>query len=181
MIKTGSKYYPLFNYLQASAQSEVVLTFSEIEVLLGSKLPSSAQRRAWWSNRNSPSALQAAAWIEAGYHTEQINLDQQTVVFRRFNAHYEIQEADGQIVWNRSAIRALRTHLGLTQADFAAEMGVRQQTVSEWENGVYTPSRAVSRHLSRVAESIAFMTQVVGKKPSLTTDAPEDSKHTAPQ
>ncbi len=29
---------------------------------------------------------------------------------------------------------------------------MRQQTVSEWENGLYTPTRAMSRLLTMVAE-----------------------------
>ena len=38
----------------------------------------------------------------------------------------------------------------------AVELGVRQQTVSEWEQGVYTPTRASAKQLMRVAEQAQF-------------------------
>ena len=41
--------------------------------------------------------------------------------------------------WNAEVILALRRHLGLTQSDLAKELGIRQQTVSEWETGIYKP------------------------------------------
>jgi DNA-binding transcriptional regulator YiaG len=45
----------------------------------------------------------------------------------------------------------------LTQKQFADVMGVRQQTVSEWESGVYVPTRSTSKHLTRVAEEAGFI------------------------
>ena len=48
--------------------------------------------------------------------------------------------------WNGQLMRALRQHMGLTQAQFAEELGVRQQTVSEWEQGVYLPTRGPGEH-----------------------------------
>ena len=49
-------------------------------------------------------------------------------------------------------IARLRAELGLTQAGFAGEIGVRQQTVSEWETGRYEPRGASARMLSLLAE-----------------------------
>ena len=49
-------------------------------------------------------------------------------------------------------MRALRVTLGLTQAELAEELNVRQQTVSEWETGVYRPRGTSERLLSVVAE-----------------------------
>jgi DNA-binding transcriptional regulator YiaG len=53
-------------------------------------------------------------------------------------------------------VRALREHLGLNQEGLAEVLGVRQQTISEWETGVYAPSRASSKHLGLVAERADF-------------------------
>ena len=58
--------------------------------------------------------------------------------------------------WNRDRIRALRSHLGLTQRELASKLGTRQQTISEWENGVYRPRGASSTLLTMVAESTRF-------------------------
>jgi DNA-binding transcriptional regulator YiaG len=58
--------------------------------------------------------------------------------------------------WDSERIRALRRHLGLTQDGLAAELGTRQQTVSEWETGQYRPRGASARILGIVADRAGF-------------------------
>jgi len=58
--------------------------------------------------------------------------------------------------WNREQVRALRQHLGLTQQKLAGELGIRQQTVSEWETGMYQPRGTSATLLSIVAERSGF-------------------------
>jgi transcriptional regulator with XRE-family HTH domain len=58
--------------------------------------------------------------------------------------------------WDRERIQALRHHLGLTQQEMAAQMGTRQQTISEWETGMYQPRGASSTLLSLIAEKAGF-------------------------
>ncbi len=58
--------------------------------------------------------------------------------------------------WDRQRIRALRRHLGLTQRELAEKLGTRQQTISEWEIGLYQPRGASSTLLSIVAEQAKF-------------------------
>jgi uncharacterized protein YecE (DUF72 family) len=53
-------------------------------------------------------------------------------------------------------VKALRNHLGVTQEQFAQELGVRQQTISEWETGVYRPRGASSTLLTLLAERAGF-------------------------
>ena len=60
-------------------------------------------------------------------------------------------------VWNASSVRGLRRHMALTQEQLAEELGVRQQTVSEWETGVYRPRGASDRLLTLVAERAGFV------------------------
>lgn len=55
--------------------------------------------------------------------------------------------------WDGERVAALRRRLGLTQAAFAARLGVRQQTVSEWETGRYAPRGASARLLGMLAEA----------------------------
>jgi len=59
-------------------------------------------------------------------------------------------------VWDSKHIRALRIHLGLTQRELAENLGTRQQTISEWEQGMYKPRGASSTLLSIVAERAKF-------------------------
>ncbi len=58
--------------------------------------------------------------------------------------------------WGSRQVRALRNHMGLSQGALAGELGVRQQTVSEWETGQYAPRGASARLLSLVAERAGF-------------------------
>ena len=155
-MKPGSKYYPLYQRLAQAEADPLTLTLDDIAALISGKLPETARtQRSWWSNR-SKGALQANAWIMAGYHTQAIDLEHQTITFKRFQAAYKIQRVDGGIKWDQAAIRALRKHMHLTQSQFAETLGVRRQTISEWENGVYEPDRSTTKHLDLVAETAAF-------------------------
>ncbi|MBA7593813.1 hypothetical protein ES703_00747 [subsurface metagenome] len=58
--------------------------------------------------------------------------------------------------WDQDRIHALRRHLGLTQRELADELGTRQQTISEWETGMYQPRGASSRLLTIIAERASF-------------------------
>jgi len=61
-----------------------------------------------------------------------------------------------QYGWDAARVKALREHLGATQEELAAELNVRQQTVSEWETGQYRPRGASERLLTLVAERAEF-------------------------
>ncbi|MFC1974453.1 helix-turn-helix domain-containing protein [Chloroflexota bacterium] len=58
--------------------------------------------------------------------------------------------------WDSEHIQALRRHLALTQREMAEQLGTRQQTISEWEKGMYEPRGASSTLLSIIAERAKF-------------------------
>ncbi len=58
--------------------------------------------------------------------------------------------------WDASRVRALRKHLGFTQQQMSDELGTRQQTISEWETGMYQPRGASAKLLSLIAERAQF-------------------------
>jgi len=58
--------------------------------------------------------------------------------------------------WDNQRVRALRHHLKLTQAKLAEELGTRQQTISEWETGMYKPRGTSATLLTLVAERSGF-------------------------
>jgi DNA-binding transcriptional regulator YiaG len=62
----------------------------------------------------------------------------------------------GKRAWDGEKIRTLRNHLGLTQRQMADRLGTRQQTISEWELGLYRPRGASSTLLSIVADQSGF-------------------------
>jgi hypothetical protein len=155
-VKTDTKYYNLYMHLRRSAEDQVALTFDELEHLIGDQLPSSARKgRAFWSNRKS-GATQASAWMEAGYHVIEVDLVDQCVTFGRPIVQYTVRREGDTVLWDGVMVRALRAHLAVNQSELAGLLGVRQQTVSEWETAAYAPTRARSKHLTMVAERVGF-------------------------
>jgi putative transcriptional regulator len=65
--------------------------------------------------------------------------------------------------WDAESVRALRKHLGMTQQQMSDELGTRQQTISEWETGMYRPRGGMNRLLTLVAERAGFDYQPVGE------------------
>ena len=80
-----AEYLSLYNYLEKRFAETVVLTFAQIEDLLGFALPESARREpGWWANAdadNTPS-VQARSWTQAS-RTATPNLPAHTVRFER--------------------------------------------------------------------------------------------------
>ncbi len=63
--------------------------------------------------------------------------------------------------WDSKSIRALRDSMGMTQQQMSEELGTRQQTISEWETGMYRPRGGMNRLLTLVAEKAGFDYQAV--------------------
>jgi hypothetical protein len=77
------KYEPLTEFLRKQRMEQVAMTFAEIERVVGFKLPQSArQHRAWWSNNPSNSVM-TKAWLDAGFHSEQVDMAGRKLVFSR--------------------------------------------------------------------------------------------------
>ncbi len=66
--------------------------------------------------------------------------------------------------WDSEYIQALRRHLSLTQRELAERLGTRQQTISEWETGMYKPRGASATLLSIIAERAKFEYQAIPSK-----------------
>lgn len=69
-----------------------------------------------------------------------------------------------KVDWDGQQVRALRQHLKLTQAKLADELGTRQQTISEWEIGMYKPRGTSATLLTLVAERSGFRYKPNAKK-----------------
>ncbi|HBE34172.1 MAG TPA: transcriptional regulator, partial [Cyanobacteria bacterium UBA11368] len=101
-------------------------------------------------------ALQASAWMEVGYPVEDVDFERQQVTFRKPIIQPKVPRVSRRGLWNGNLIKALRLHMNLTQTEFAQQLGVRQATVSEWENEVREPSRSTSKHLDLVARMVGL-------------------------
>jgi len=85
---TAGEYRPLFKYLRDRYANRVVLTFAEIEDLVGFALPADALAEPGWWHRASDAgrqSTQSAAWTHAG-RSATVNLVARTVVFDRKDA-----------------------------------------------------------------------------------------------
>lgn len=81
-----SKYAALTKHLASRGLPRVVMTFAEIETVLGSPLPGSARNhRPWWAN-SGHGHVQARGWLDAGYQSEQVDLEGERLVFAKLNA-----------------------------------------------------------------------------------------------
>ena len=81
--RVPAKYLSLYTYLEHRYASVVVLTFEQMESLLGCALPASAfSERDWWTGAGADTHGHSAAWIGAG-RTATPNLPARTVTFER--------------------------------------------------------------------------------------------------
>jgi len=70
------------------------------------------------------------------------------------------QHKVNRLQWDSQHIQALRRHLGLTQRELSDRLGTRQQTISEWETGMYRPRGATATLLSIIAEQAKFRYEI---------------------
>lgn len=78
----GSKYEPLYKFLKSESSNRIVMTFLEVEDVLGFSLPASASKYlAWWDG--SSQHTQAYAWSEAGFKAKP-NLKEKKVEFTSY-------------------------------------------------------------------------------------------------
>jgi DNA-binding XRE family transcriptional regulator len=154
-MKPGTKYYPLYEYLRSLGQDETaLLTFDEIERVIGASLPHSARgSRAWWANSATP---QGQSWLEAGWIVDAVDTPEGWVVFRAERVTYRITPRRRRSGWSGDEVRALREFAGWSQQELADRLGMRQQTVSEWETGKYEPRRSTGVLLEFIAEKVGF-------------------------
>ncbi|MEQ1895935.1 MAG: hypothetical protein ABL971_00950 [Vicinamibacterales bacterium] len=81
--RTRGEFPAFHGYLDQRYADLVILTFGQIEDLLGSRLPDRARVDAgWWAGGESDTARYAVAWLQAG-RTARPNLPAGNVAFER--------------------------------------------------------------------------------------------------
>ncbi len=77
------RYAPLRALLiEAAARGDelLVLSFDEVEDLVGALPPPAANKKTWWFGKSS---LQARAWAAAGWRVDTVGFAARRVAFRR--------------------------------------------------------------------------------------------------
>ena len=84
-MATRGKYQRLYTYLSSLQVSEWRTSFRQIEAVIGFELPPSARlHRPWWGNQRAGNGhSHALAWGMAGWETAEVNMDKETLLFRR--------------------------------------------------------------------------------------------------
>lgn len=78
------KYEPLQNHLERRNGRPEMLSFEDIEAIIGAGLPRSATKhRAFWANDNEGYHSHARSWMGAGYRVAYLDRDQRVVRFER--------------------------------------------------------------------------------------------------
>lgn len=80
-----NRYEPLYDYLMKETRADFVLTFDEIEEIIGLSLPRAAHRAEWWDDDTPEHPRdQAQAIRQAGYDSRRTP-DGGKVRFRRLS------------------------------------------------------------------------------------------------
>ena len=83
--RVPAEYLALYTYLEHRYATTVVLTFEQIEALLGFALPEAARmERDWWTGAPFPTAPHSDTWTVAK-RTATPNLSARTVAFERLS------------------------------------------------------------------------------------------------
>ena len=81
----AGKYTSLEIFLRntLATEREVKLTFEQIEKILNSKLPESANELSWWEHETEGNHVNTRAWANTGWKVAEVNFDEKRVWFVR--------------------------------------------------------------------------------------------------
>jgi hypothetical protein len=78
-----SKYESLTKHLARVNVPELTMSFAQVEEILGAPLPASARtHRPWWAN-SGRGHVQSKGWLDAGYQSERVDLEGETLMFKK--------------------------------------------------------------------------------------------------
>jgi hypothetical protein len=142
VLKKYMKYAALKSYLASRTQIRVQLSFDDVARIAKVRLPASAyDHAAWWAN-DSKSHVQAKAWLEAGYKTENIDLAAKTVEFVRVGReqrgvrevrHSEFQDQAGAPLKRHPMIGAMKGTFTIAPGWDLTRPALDPEELAEWE------------------------------------------------
>lgn len=164
-----SKYDGLRAHLEALRTDRWEASFSEIEQVLGFKLPPSAREyHAWWGHEQHPTAPHKRAWLDAGWRTSRANLSRRTVRFERVKKTAAARAHDRIEPFRCSDPRVDRMAREL--ANKTGE-GVGEAVVIALQERL---NRETAKRRVGLAEELMEIGRRVAALPDLTDETPED-------
>ncbi len=129
-LPAGSKKYRfLSDYLYASNQNRIKLSYREIEDILKFKLPESANtHRAFWANTTSHSI--ALSWLSVNYAVVEVDIENKYIVFEK-KRNFEKAHIDEQMrIIVNEIISEYGLHHKVSLRELYELLGARFQTNS---------------------------------------------------
>ena len=116
------KYRRLYAHLCGLGSREWSASFAEVEAVLGFQLPMSARmHRPWWANQSRGNGhSHALAWTTAGWETAQVDMEAETLLFRRKRAE-PVADRTLDEVWPVHSAGAWPADLSLRREDICDE------------------------------------------------------------
>jgi hypothetical protein len=132
-MASSLRYDPLSDYLKALPDTEITLSFGQIESIIGRPLPPSSSNdnwRQWWANAARHS--QAEAWLRAGWEVVSPNPQSRLVRFRRSGrrmadrskAHLQTAGASSQSFLSGPALALVNEYMAEHSLDHAAALAM---------------------------------------------------------
>lgn len=118
-LANKGKYRRLHAHLCSLQTHEWRTSFGEVESVLGFALPASARLyRPWWANqREGNGHSQALAWSVAGWETTEVDMDAETLLFRRRERPDSVRRPNLDEIWPAHPTAAWPLGLSLRRED----------------------------------------------------------------
>ena len=152
-----SKYDRLGAYLREQGMNEIRMTFTEIERVVGIKLPKSQKHQAWWSNSTSNNVM-TKVWLDAGYETAQVDVTGQKLVFRRVSGSPPhgsgtSESADVKKQNRHPALGAMKGTFSIDQSWDRTKPTMSDEEIAEMEANLDRTADMIDAGMSGMSES----------------------------
>jgi hypothetical protein len=157
-----SYYEPLTRFLEGCRSTEVPISFSELEDIIGRGLPPSARKhQAWWAN--TPSHSHAEAWLRLDWKTSRVDLEAEKLVFVRTGSE-------------RATIAARTAYAGLISTDHFSPAASR--LLSDYTSeagGDVNAALARAVHEAAIARRGRLIDEIMANAPRVKAGEPDSA------
>jgi len=152
------KYATLRTFLSEQSSPRIKMSFDQVAAAANVKLPASAYRYPQWWQNDAAHHVQAKAWIEAGYKTENVDLDAQSVEFVRMTAAPVRGVREMQDAFNHKPNPPYKVHpaYGALKGTFTIDPSwdltnpvFDEDEMSEWEASLERKAKLIEEGLRR--------------------------------